>query len=251
VNLLVIKYGGSLLDDAAHQAEFLKEIAAVALREKVVLIHGGGKAISRAMETARLAPRFVDGLRYTDDETMDIVEQTLAGVNAGIVTALRAAGVSAEGFSGRWNHIMRAVPLADLGRVGAPEFVHKDFLRTAITRVRLPVFYPVAEDAAGASLNINADDFALALAAAIPAAALIFVTDTGGILDKAKRLIDRVSPADVERLIQDGTITGGMAVKARACVHALRQGVGRVDIVKNIASLMATDADPEGTRFFS
>ena len=77
------------------------------------------------------------------------------------------------------------------------------------------------------------------------------MTDTGGILDKAKRLIDRVSPADVERLIQDGTITGGMAVKARACVHALRQGVGRVDIVKNIASLMATDADPEGTRFFS
>jgi acetylglutamate kinase len=246
MKLTVIKYGGSLLEDAAHQETFLKDVAALAKREKILIVHGGGKEITKAMEAAGLVATFVGGRRYTDEKTMAVVEETLAGVNARIVAILKTHGVAAARFSGRSENLMTARTLEDLGRVGEPSEVRADTLREIVARTELPVFYSVAQDSSGAPLNINADDFALALAAAVSAEKLVYLTDTGGILDKAGKRLERLTPDAVERLIDDETITGGMAVKARACVQALQQGVGQVDIAKGIG---LSSAETERTSF--
>ena len=248
----VIKYGGSLLDDAKHQSEFLAEAAALSRERRIALVHGGGKAITQAMETAGLETRFVQGRRFTDDATMKVVEQTLGEINARIVSILVRLGVSAKGFSGRSEHLMSAHPVEALGLAGDPAAIRSEALDAILAQAELPVFFPVAEDFRGRPLNINADDFALALAASSQAERLVFLTGTGGILDGNQRMIQRVTSVDVERLIVDGTIKGGMAVKARACVEALRQGVGRVEIAKNLASLFGDAASPsEGTSFLN
>jgi acetylglutamate kinase len=246
MKLTVVKYGGSLLEDAAHQEAFLKELASLAKRERIVLVHGGGKEITKAMEAAGLPAKFVDGRRYTDEKTMAVVEETLSLVNARIVAILKTHGVSAAGFSGRSENWMTADVMKALGRVGEPAAVRSETLRALLDKTELAVFYSVAQDAAGAPLNMNADDFALALAAAVSAERLVFLTDTGGILGKNGKRIERVTPEEAERLIADGTITGGMAVKARACVQALQKGVGQVDIAKGIG---ASPKERESTSF--
>lgn len=180
---------------------------------------------------------------------MAVVEKTLGGINARIVAALRSKGIAAQGYSGRSQGLMTAKALADLGRVGEPTHVDRAVLLPLLDSSPLPVFYSVAQDAQGHPLNLNADDFALALAVASGSPRLIFLTDAGGILDKAGRPILRVDRNQVEALITDGTISGGMAVKARACVDALSRGVGRVDITKGIESLLADDVRLEGTSF--
>jgi len=247
---VVIKYGGSLLDDAAHRSAFLREVATLSCRSPIVLVHGGGKEITRQMEKAGLAPRFVNGRRFTDSQTMDVVETALASLNREIVEELGVLGATAKGFSGRTQHVLEGVALAELGRVGIPKKVAAPILQQLIAQASLPVFYSVAEDADKKPLNMNADDFALALAVALKASRLVFLTDTGGILDGNQKRITRLTPADVERLITDQVITGGMMVKARACVQALKDGVGAVDIVKSIGHLAgAGQTAPEGTEF--
>jgi len=245
---IVIKYGGSLLDDPAHRADFLREVATLSCPQSVILVHGGGKEITRQMEKAGLEPRFVNGRRFTDERTMQVVEQALSGLNAGIVEELCAYGAEAKGFSGRSQHVLQASAVSELGRVGIPEKVDAAALQLLIKGTALPVFYSVAEDAAHQPLNINADDFALAVAVALKAARLIFLTDTGGILDGQKKLISQLTPVEVESLITQNVINGGMMVKARACVQALKDGVGAVDIVKGIGHLRKAGA-PEGTVF--
>ncbi len=231
---VVIKYGGSLLEEPGHRTAFLREVAALSKIEKVVLVHGGGKEISRQMEQAGLTPRFVNGRRVTDDAAMAVVQKSLALLNADIVRELKGFGAEAKGFSGQENHLMEGQAIEGLGRVALPTAVQEDVLQQILTDICLPVFYSVAEDARRQALNVNADDFALALAKACRAKRLVFLTDTGGVLDKAGRLISLITPRDVDSLAAQGVITGGMLVKAKACVEALKQGVGRVDIVKGL-----------------
>jgi acetylglutamate kinase len=236
--IIVIKYGGSLLEDPAHSAVFLKDVTALSQKEKVVLVHGGGKEITRALEKKGIPPRFVNGLRFTDDATMQIVEEVLARLNQGVVKQLKDLNVRAEGYSGKTDHIVKGEALPELGRVGKPKQVNLAAFGNILRKLPLPVFYPVAEDAAGASLNINADDFAQALAIACQASRLVFLTDTGGVLDSNKQLIPNITSSSAEDLIQRGVITGGMIVKTRACVEALGKGVGSVDITQDIKYLL-------------
>lgn len=248
--IFVIKYGGSLLEDPAHSAAFLKDVASLAQFEKVVLVHGGGKEITRMLDKKGIAARFVNGLRFTDQATMDVVEDVLARLNQGVVKQLQELGVKAEGYSGKSEHVLKAVALSELGRVGKPQQVNLPVFGRFLAKRTLPVFYSVAEDEAGASLNINADDFAQALAIACRATRLVFLTDTGGIVGSDGKQIPRMDGPMAEDLIQRGVITGGMIVKARACVDALNKGVGSVDITKNIQYLISkTETDSAVTRF--
>jgi len=235
MNLKIIKYGGSLLDDAAQQAQLLDQIAAGAgAGLPLVLVHGGGKEISRQMEKAGLTPKFVDGRRFTDEATMNVVEKALGELNAHIVRELARRGVRARGLSGRMNHVVEATAQVELGRVGLPTQVDGAQLSALLKLDGLPVFYSVAEDTAHQPLNVNADDFALELAVACRADDLIFLTDTGGILDAEGKRLDLLTPSAVDRLIEKGTIHGGMKVKAESCLDALRRGVGRVRIGKMV-----------------
>jgi acetylglutamate kinase len=240
-NVIVIKYGGSLLEDPAHRTEFLKDAAALSAKAKVVLVHGGGKEISRALEKQGLPARFVNGLRVTDDATMSVVESVLGELNKKIVQQLIDLGTRAEGYSGKSEHLLVASVVPELGRVGKPERVNIAVFGRTLAKRTLPVFYSVAEDASGGSLNINADDFALALALACRAGRLVFLTDSGGILDGAGRQIPKIDKAMAETLIQTGIISGGMVVKARASVDAVAKGIGSVDITKNIKYLLLED----------
>lgn len=248
---VVIKYGGSLLEDAAHQTVFLSQVAKLPkFHRSVVLVHGGGKEITAALKAGGIQTRFVDGRRYTDDATMVVVDRVLAEINVRMVDALKNQGTNAKGFSGKWKQVMLAKPLPELGRVGEPKAVDQDKLKQILQAVDVPVFYSVAVGDDGRSLNINADDFAMAIAIACKAKRLIFLTDTGAILDKSGQTIELVTEKDVNRLIKDGTISGGMAVKAKACLEAVRKGVGRVDICKGIAGLVAaTEQSLGGTGF--
>ncbi|OGR90039.1 MAG: acetylglutamate kinase [Elusimicrobia bacterium RIFCSPLOWO2_01_FULL_59_12] len=249
-NVIVIKYGGSLLEDPAHRRDFLKDIAALSKKVKVVLVHGGGKEITRALDQKGIQARFVDGLRVTDEATMDVVEDVLARLNREIVRELEGFGVRAEGYSGKSDRVLSARPIPDLGRVGKPEHVDLPVFGRLLARPPLPVFYSVAVDSVGRSLNINADDFALALALACRAQRLVFLTDSGGVLDSAGKQIPTIDRPLSENLIGSGVITGGMLVKARASLDAVEKGVGSVDITKNIKYLLTSDETASAvTRF--
>ncbi len=247
----VIKYGGSLLDEVAHRAAFLTRLGTLSLREKVVVVHGGGKEITREMEKAGLQAKFVGGRRYTDDETMKFVCKVLARLNLEIVNELKKGGVKAKGFSGQEKHLLEAAAITELGRVGYPRSVDQVVLQDILEQDVTPIFYSVGEDIQHQPLNINADDFALALAVASKAKQLVYLTDSGGINDRDGKVLRYVSPKDVELLIARKVITGGMIVKAQACVRALQEGVGRVDIVKGIDYLLDPEQAPEGTIFMS
>jgi acetylglutamate kinase len=236
--IIVIKYGGSLLEDPAHSAGFLKDVAALSQKEKVVLVHGGGKEITRALEQKGIPARFVQGLRFTDEATLQVVQEVLGRLNQGVVKQLQALGVKAEGYSGRTDKLLRAAAVSELGRVGKPEVVNIPVFGRILARRSLPVFFSVADDAWGVPLNINADDFAQALAMACRASRLVFLTDTGGVLDAQKRLIETITARSAEELIQSGVISGGMIVKTRACLEALNEGVGSVDITQDIKYLL-------------
>ena len=250
MSVIVIKYGGSLLEEPGHRTTFLRDVASISKKQKLILVHGGGKEISRQMEKAGLLPKFVDGRRYTDEATMTVVQKALSALNREIVGELTRLGAQAKGYSGQDNHLLQAEAVTDLGRVGMPSKVNEAALKSILKEEPMPVFYSVGEDADQKPLNINADDFALAVAVAGHADRLIFLTDTGGVLDGAGQLIERVTPEDVERLAEKQIITGGMLVKAKACVDALNKGVGSVDIVKGIHYLMEpAHVKPEGTVF--
>lgn len=246
---LVIKYGGSLLEDPEHRVAFLKDVAVLARKEKVALVHGGGKEITRALEASGLPTRFVQGRRYTDRAAMKVVEQVLSAINTELVGILKSQGINAVGLSGKSNQLMVARPLSDLGRVGQPDVVNQTRLKKMLGKIKLPVFFSVAMDSDGESLNINADDFALSLAVTCGAKRLVFLTDAGAVLDSQGQPLKIISASEVPELIGRHVITGGMIVKARACAEALRRGVGRVDICKGIQSLLSPDVPMQGTSF--
>ena len=236
-DIVVIKYGGSLLDDRAHRMAFLKDIASLPKSPRVILVHGGGKEISRQMEKAGLTPRFVNGRRFTDEATLVVVEAALKELNGEMVQALHKLGVRTKGYSGRDRHLMEATPVAELGRVGVPSDVKSTVLQTMLDDATIPIFYSIAEDTHGLPLNVNADEMALALATSLHAARLIYLTDTGGLLGRDGAVLTKVDEFLIKELINDGTIKDGMRVKVEACLEALRRGVGCVDLAKDVKFL--------------
>jgi acetylglutamate kinase len=227
---LLIKLGGTLLDAPESRARLASEIARIG--HAVIVVHGGGKQMTRYLTEHNVESRFVNGLRVTTPEVVDAVLKVFAGtVNTELVGAFRAAGARPVGLTGLDAGLVDAEPLDEaLGAVGKP--VRSDAaLIDLLTRERyLPVVACVAGDAKGAVYNVNADQMAVACASSFGADRLIFLTDVDGVKDQSGNILESLTAQAAGDLIQAGVATGGMQAKLEAAVSALRTGVGEIVI---------------------
>ncbi len=234
---VVVKYGGSAIGAESGHDTTLQDVAALRMvGMRVVLVHGGGRHITALLERLQVPTRFENGYRVTDQAALEAAELALsAQVNKAIVADLARLEVSAVGISGKDGGLLTAaVKDPALGRVGAVTRVNAKVLNTLLNADFLPVVSPVALGEDGDGLNCNADDAARAVAEALEAESLVFLTDVGGILidsHNSKTAVDRMDVKRAEELIDAGLIAGGMVPKVRGCVHAVRAGVGEVSIL--------------------
>jgi acetylglutamate kinase len=225
---VVVKYGGHAM--GAGGETFAPDIALLhQLGIQPIVVHGGGPQINRMLDRLGIKSSFVNGLRVTDAETMEVVEMVLAGtINKQLVAAINTAGGRAIGLTGKDGSLLRARKLTrngELGFVGEPERVDAGVLDGFQRAAMIPVIAPIGVGAAGETYNINADTVAGAVAGAVKATRFLLLTDVAGVLDSDKTLIPEVSAAEVRRLIADGTISGGMIPKVETCLEAVDAGV--------------------------
>lgn len=244
---IVIKYGGHAMGDDALAQLFARDV--VLLRQVGVfplVVHGGGPQIGEMLDRLKIKSEFVDGLRVTDKATVDIVEMVLAGsINKAIVTAINQAGGFAVGLSGKDGGLIRARKLRrtqrdpdsqiekvlDLGLVGEPAEINPKILDIFRDSDMIPVIAPTGVGPSGETFNINADTSAGAIAGAVGAPRLLFLTDVAGVLDKQGNLIPEMTAGQARALIADGTIKGGMIPKVETCLEAVDAGVGAAVIL--------------------
>jgi len=242
----VVKYGGHAMGSPEAAEDFAEDIVLLkAVGINPVVVHGGGPQIGAMLKKLGVQSEFVGGLRVTDKETADVAEMVLGALNKQIVGWIAAEDGRAVGLSGKDaglvvaqkvtrterdpdSNIERAV---DLGFVGAPVRVDRTIIDTLSAAGVIPVIAPIAPDAEGHTYNINADTMAGAIAAALGATRLFLLTDVAGVLDKAGELLDDLTPAQIEALRADGTVTGGMIPKLETCVSAVEGGVGAAVIL--------------------
>lgn len=244
---VVVKYGGHAMGDAELGRAFARDITL--LRQSgvhPVVVHGGGPQIGSMLTRLGIVSEFKGGLRVTDKATVEIVEMVLAGsINKEIVQSINAEGGRAVGLCGKDGNLVKARKLTrtmvdpnshieqivDLGFVGEPAVVNPTMLELMLKEDLIPVVAPVAPGEDGATYNINADTFAGAIAGALNASRLLFLTDVPGVLDKDGKLIKQLTVARAHELIADGTISGGMIPKVETCIEALDRGVEGVVIL--------------------
>jgi acetylglutamate kinase len=236
--MFVLKVGGNEIDDADFLTGFARAVAA--MRDAPVVVHGGGKEIADLQVKFGLTPRFVEGLRVTDDASLAIAEMVLSGrVNKRIVAALLDAGADAIGLSGIDRGIVRVEkmihPAGDLGRVGRVISVRGDVLCDFVARQIVPVLSPISLGAEGA-YNVNADSVACAVASAVNADAVVFVTNVAGVMREGQ-VISSLTAREAESLIKSQVIKGGMIPKVRAALDAIADGAKAVRIT-NLAGLL-------------
>lgn len=241
---VVVKVGGSIMDDPEGLRRLLDDIAFLAaVGMRAVIVHGGGKAISQAMTDAGLEAQFVQGRRYTDDRTLSIAEHVLVNqINASMVDHLRGQDIKAMGLHSLGSCVVFAKRLflegdagrrIDVGYVGEVEHVNATLLRALIDAGQIPVIAPICRDAAGGKLNVNADSVAGHVAAALSAEKLVLVSDTHGIRRShdVDDLASSLTKAEINRLIDEGVISSGMLPKVEAAVTALAANVRKVHII--------------------
>ena len=244
---IVVKYGGHAMVDEDLKDSFAKDVVLMKyIGMHPVVVHGGGPQIGHTMKLMGKTPRFVEGLRVTDDETMDIVEMVLGGkVNKEIVALINKHGGRAVGLTGKDGSLItarkmlinrespadQAPEIIDLGHVGEVLRVVPRVIGTLREGEFIPVIAPVGVDDQGVTYNINADYVAGRVAAALKAERVVFMTDVEGIRSQEGQLVSTLPMTQVEGLIEKGIITGGMMPKVRASVQALEEGVGKAHIV--------------------
>ncbi|MFD1225998.1 acetylglutamate kinase [Pseudochrobactrum kiredjianiae] len=244
---VVVKYGGHAMGDAALGKAFARDIALLKQSGiNPIVVHGGGPQIAAMLAKLGIESRFEGGLRVTDAKTVEVVEMVLAGsINKEIVAMINAEGEWAIGLCGKDGNMVFAEKahktyrdpdsnierVLDLGFVGEPVEVDRTLLDLLARSAVIPVIAPVAPGRDGNTYNINADTFAGAIAGALTATRLLFLTDVPGVLDKNKNLIKELSVADALALIADGTISGGMIPKVETCIEAIQRGVEGVVIL--------------------
>ncbi len=237
--IFVIKYGGAaMVDDAFAQMVMQDVVLMHCVGIRPVIVHGGGPEVSEAMKRLGKQPTFVQGLRVTDAETMEIVEMVLTGKsNRRLVAAIHQQGGCAVGVSGKDGNLLVARKLEsdpDLGFVGEVEQVNPSVLHALLQVGYIPVVSPVGIGRDGASYNLNADHVAGVLAAALSATKLLLLTDVPGVLadpEKPDSLLSELSRERVQRMLEAGRISGGMIPKLQACLTALEGGVPRAHIL--------------------
>lgn len=238
---IVIKYGGNAMTDEALKASFARDM--VLMKEvgiNPVVVHGGGPQIGDLLEKLKIESRFVNGMRVTDEETMDVVEMVLGGlVNKEIVSLINQAGGKAVGLTGKDGGLIQATKLKvthktpemtapeiiDIGHVGEVAEVQTDVVDMLVQRDFIPVIAPIGVDEQGRSYNINADLVAGKVAEALGAEKLMLLTNIAGLLDKNGDILTGLSTAQVDELIEDGTIYGGMLPKIGCALSAVKHGV--------------------------
>ena len=243
---VVIKYGGHAMVDEALKRSFARNIALLKLVGiHPVVVHGGGPQIGNMLEKLEIKSEFRQGLRVTDDATMNVVEMVLVGsVNKDIVNQVNQAGARAVGLSGKDGMLIHAEKkgmvvnrenqppeIIDLGNVGSVTRVETSLLHSLMKDGFVPVIAPVGVDAEGRTYNINADSVAGAVAGALRARRLLMLTDVAGVLDRQGDLIRSIQARDAGALFEDGTVSGGMIPKLNCCIEAIEEGVEKVMIV--------------------
>jgi acetylglutamate kinase len=234
---IVIKYGGNAMLDEEFQNSFAVDVVLlryVGLRP--VLVHGGGPQIEATLARLGKKSKFVDGLRVTDDETMEVVEMVLGGkVNREIVDLIQQRGGSAVGLTGCDGGMIRVtqrlVADRDLGRVGRVVEVEPSPITAVTDAGYIPVIAPIGVDEGGVTHNVNADEAAGAIARALRAEKLILLTDVEGVNDRRSRLVPQLSVEEARKLIAEGTIRDGMIPKVECCISVLESGVGSAHII--------------------
>jgi len=243
--IVVVKLGGSVLDDPDLQKKLLSDVAFMStVGMRPVIVHGGGKAITRAMSQAGLEPVWVQGRRYTDERTLAIAEHTLVHkINTPICETLKQLGCVAMGLHSLSSCVLFAEPLRlegedgrklNLGLVGNVAEVNAHVLKTLCGEGTIPVIAPVARDKAGGKLNVNADSVAGAVAAAVVAEKLVVVSDTHGIrtnIEDEDSWVSSLNETQIKQMIDSGIITGPMFPKIEACITALDAGSGKTHII--------------------
>ena len=230
---LVIKYGGHAMSDAALRASFAVDVVLLKyIGIRPVLVHGGGPQIKVTLDRLGLESRFENGLRITDDATMEVVEMVLGGkVNREIVELIQRGGGSAVGLTGNDGRLLQVRARPGLGRVGKVVDVDPAAIRAVADAGFIPVIAPIGVDEAGLTYNVNADEAAGAIAVALGAEKLILLTDVEGVKGSDGELLAQLTAEQVHKLIAEGTIQGGMIPKVECCLSAVTGGVGRSHIV--------------------
>lgn len=235
---MVIKYGGNAMTDDYLKAQFAKDIVLLKLVGiHPVIVHGGGPQINEMLQKIGKENQFIQGMRVTDGETMNIVEMVLGGcVNKEIASLLNLYGGHAVGITGRDNHFIKAKKLlldnqTDIGQVGEIESIDTQLIEQMVQQGYIPVVAPIGVGKNGEAFNINADVVAGKLAECLKAEKLIMLTNTQGVLDENNQLINKLTPADIDRLINAGTLQGGMLPKINSTLQAAFNGVSDIHII--------------------
>ncbi|MFC3212898.1 MULTISPECIES: acetylglutamate kinase [Novosphingobium] len=236
----VVKYGGHAMGDPEKAVDFAEDVVLLkAVGINVVVVHGGGPQIGAMLKKVGVESQFIDGLRVTDKATAEVAEMVLSGaINKEIVGWIAKAGGKAMGVSGKDGGMVtarkvqrtrkdpdsRIEQVVDLGFVGEPETIDTKVIETISNSGMIPVIAPIAVGPEGGTYNVNADTMAGAIAAALGASRLFLLTDVPGVLDKQGNLLTDLTPAAIEGLKEDGTISGGMIPKLETCIHAVEAG---------------------------
>jgi acetylglutamate kinase len=245
--IVVVKYGGAAMGDPDLARAFARDITLLHTSGVFpVVVHGGGPQIGRMLDRLGIVSEFRGGLRVTDEKTIEVVEMVLAGsINKEIVMAINAEGGKAVGLSGKDGNMVFAErvtrkeidpdsnieKIVDLGYVGEPKTVNRAVIDMTLKADLIPVIAPVAPGRDGRTYNVNADTFAGAIAGALNATRLLFLTDVPGVLDDKREVIKELTVKQAKALIADGTVSGGMIPKVETCLDALARGVEGVVIL--------------------
>ncbi|MGN1167021.1 MAG: acetylglutamate kinase [Lachnospiraceae bacterium] len=237
--IIVVKYGGSAMVDEELKKQVIQDVTLLKLVGfKPIIVHGGGKEISRWVEKVGMEPHFVNGLRVTDEETMELAEMVLGKVNKGLVQLIESLGVRAIGVSGKDGKLLsvnkKLTDGKDIGFVGDVKNVNASILYDLLEKDFLPVVCPVGLDDDFNTYNINADDAACAIARSMRAEKLAFLTDIEGVYKDPKdpdTLISELKVSEARALMNEGYIGGGMLPKLHNCIDAIEHGVSRVHIL--------------------
>ena len=237
--IMVVKYGGSAMIDESLKQSVIEDVVLLKLVGfKPIIVHGGGKEISRCIDKVGMETEFVDGFRKTDEATMEVAEMVLGKVNKDLVTNVQMLGVRAVGISGKDGGLFKVAKKTpngkDIGFVGDILDVDTKVLRDLIKKDFLPIVFPVGMDEDGNTYNINADEAASAIAEALEAEKLVYLSDVEGVRmnpDDADSVISELYVDEAQKLIEEGVIKGGMLPKISNCISAIENGVSRIHIM--------------------
>ena len=232
-NLIVIKYGGNVLIDRNIFNNFIQDISVLnKLGLSVVIVHGGGPRIERELKKSNIQSRFINGLRVTDKDVINIVEKVLIDFNNDIVDSLNKKGSKAVSINTKTNNIINVIPdQPELGFVGVPQEINIKIIKNIISQNQIPIVAPLGLDKDKQTYNINGDTAASAIAKKLKSRRLLLMTNVEGVYDDRKTLISEIKPFDMENLIKLKIIQGGMIPKIKNCIDAVENGVRGVVIL--------------------